>query len=121
MSCATDATLVVGMQRRLVVDGDLFAGADVSQRNEEDVFVENLHECVGLARMIDVVRSISPSASIHAPTIIDGADSKGFPMRSSIGFSVGDSLSRVFGNLSAGCKRFSGKASFAMNRGSLDG
>jgi len=109
------------MQRRLVIDGDLLTRADVSQRNEENVFVENLHECVGLARMINVVRSISSSASVHAPTIIDGADSKGLPMRSSIGFSVGDSLSRVFGNLSAGCKRFSGKASFAMNRGSLDG
>ena len=76
------------MQRRLVVDGDLFAGADVSQRNEEDVFVENLHECVGLARMINVVSSISSPASVDAPTIIDGADSKGLPMRSPIGFGV---------------------------------
>ena len=109
------------MQRRLVIDGDLLTRADVSQRNEENVFVENFHERVGLTRMINVVRSISSPASVHAPTIIDGADSKGLPMRSSIGFSVGDSLSRVFGNLSAGCERFSGKASFAMNRGSLDG
>ena len=109
------------MQRRLVIDGDLFTRADVSQRNEEYVFVENFHECVGLARMIDVVRSISSPASVHAPTIIDGADSKGLPMRSSIGFSVGDFLPRVFCDLSAGCKSFSGKASFAMNRGSFDG
>src|SRR4030095_3830778 len=107
------------MQRRLVVDGDLFTGADISQGDEEYVFVENLHECVGLARMINVVRSISSPASVHAPTIIDGADSKGLPMRSSIGFSVGDFLSGVFRDLSAGCKRFSSKASFAMNRGSF--
>jgi len=109
------------MQRRLVVDGDLFTGADVSQRNEKNVFVENLHECVWRARMINVMRSISSPASVHAPTIIDGADSKSLSMRSSIGFSVGNFLSRVFSDLSAGCKRLSGKAAFAMNRGSFDG
>ena len=76
------------MQRRLVVDGDLFTGSDVSQRDEEYVFVENLHKGVGLARMIDVVSSISSPTSVQAPTIIDGADSKGLPMRSSIRFSV---------------------------------
>ena len=109
------------MQRRLVVDGDLFTRADVSQRDEEYVFVENLHERVGLARMIDVVRSIPSSTSVQAPTIIDGADSQRPPMRSSIGFSVRNFFSRVLGDLSVGCKRFSGKASFAMNRGSFDG
>jgi hypothetical protein len=109
------------MQRRLVVDGDLFTRADVSQRDEEYVFVENLHECVGLARMIDVVRSIPSSTSVQAPTIIDCADSKRLPMRSSIGFRVRNFFSGVFGDLSAGCKRFSGKASFAMDRGSFDG
>ena len=93
VSRATDATLVIGMQRRLVVNGDLLTGTDVSQRDEENVFVENFHERIRLARMIDVVRSISSPTSVNAPTIIDGADSKGLPMRSAISFSVGDFLS----------------------------
>jgi hypothetical protein len=108
------------MQRRLIIDGDLFTRADLSQRDEENVLVENLHECVRLARMVDVVRSIPSSTSVQAPTIIDGTDPQRLPMRSSIGFSVRNFFSRVFGDLSVGYKRSSGKASFAMNRGSFD-
>ena len=43
---AADATFVVGVKCRLVVDRDLFAGYDVSQREEEDVVGDDLHECV---------------------------------------------------------------------------
>lgn len=46
---AADTAFVVGMQRRLVIDRDLFTSANVSKRDEEDVLVENLHECVWLA------------------------------------------------------------------------
>lgn len=43
---ATDTSLVIGMQGRLVIDRDLFAGFYVAQRDEKNVIVEDLHESV---------------------------------------------------------------------------
>jgi len=36
------------MQRRLVINCDLLAGANVSQRDEQNVLVEDLHEGIRL-------------------------------------------------------------------------
>ena len=41
-----DTTLVVGMQRRFVIDRDLFARLYVAQCDEENVVIEYLHESV---------------------------------------------------------------------------
>ena len=72
--CAADTAFVVGMQRRLVIDRDFFARLDVAQRNEENVVVKNLHECVGQARVINVVRSVSAATSVKTPATIDFTD-----------------------------------------------
>ena len=37
------------MQSRLVIDRDFFARVYVTQGNEEDVVIKNLHERVGIA------------------------------------------------------------------------
>jgi hypothetical protein len=44
---SADTTLIVRVQRRLVIDRDLFAGFYVAQRDEENVVVKNLHERIG--------------------------------------------------------------------------
>lgn len=63
------------MQRRFVIDRDLFASFDVAQREEENVIVEDLHESVWTTRMIDVVSAISTAASVKTPTTVDLTDS----------------------------------------------
>lgn len=85
---ATDATLVVRMQRRLIIDRYFLTGANVSERNKENVFVEDLHECIWLARVIDIVGAVSAAAPVQTPTIIDGANTQCLSMRSSVRFGV---------------------------------
>jgi hypothetical protein len=60
----------------LVIDRDLFAGLDVAQGDEEDMTVENLHEGVGLAGMIDVVGAVTITAAIETPAFVDGTDAQ---------------------------------------------
>ena len=72
--CATGASLFIRMERCLVVDRNLLTRLNVAQGNEEYVTVENLHKGIWLARMIDVMRSIPPTAAIQTPTVIDSAN-----------------------------------------------
>ena len=72
---ATDTTLIVRMQRRFVINSDLFTRLYVAQCNEENVFVQNLHERIRFARVIDVVRAISAATSIDTPPVVYRADS----------------------------------------------
>lgn len=76
------------MQRLLVIDRNLFAGFDVTQSDEENVIVENLHERVGHTRVINVVRSVSAATSIQTPATIDFTDAKHFSMCSASRFGV---------------------------------
>lgn len=108
------------MQRRLVVDCDLFARFNVAQCNEKNVLVENFHEGIGLTGMIDVMRSVSAATSVYAPTIVYCTYPKCLAMSSPVRFCVGDLFSCVFRDLLAGDKGFSGKASFAVDRRSFD-
>ncbi len=62
------------MERCLVVDRNLLTRLNVAQGNEEYVTVENLHKGIRFARMINVMRSISPTTPIQTPTVIDGAN-----------------------------------------------
>ena len=62
------------MQRRFVIDRDLFSGFNVSQRQEENVIVMNLHERIWLAAMVYVMRSIPAPTAVQAPTVVDTAN-----------------------------------------------
>ena len=68
----------------------------MAQGNEEDVAVENLHIGVGLARMIYVVCTVSPTAAVQAPAIIDRTDAQLAPAGPAIGLRVCNLLARVF-------------------------
>ncbi len=61
--------------------------------------VENFHERVGFARMIDVVRTIAAPAAIQAPALVDRADAQLPPASPSFRLSICDSLTGVFGYL----------------------
>ena len=57
--------------------------------------VENLHEGVGLAGMIDVVRAVAATTAVQAPASVDCTDSQPATVGSAIGFGLRDSLARV--------------------------
>jgi hypothetical protein len=107
------------MERRLIINGYLFPGRNVSQRYEEDVFVENLHKCVGFAGVVYVVSSVSTAAAIQTPTTIYGADAKGLTVGAAICLCVGDYFAGVFCDLMAPLERPGGEATLAVDwRGS---
>ena len=78
------------MKRRLIVEGDLLARMNIAQGVKLYVPVENFHEAVGRARMIDVVRAVAATAAVKAPLRIDGADAQHAPVRSTLRFRVRD-------------------------------
>jgi hypothetical protein len=79
------------------------------------VFVEDLHERVWRARVVDVVSAVPAATTIETPTIIDCTNPKCLSVCATICFSVSDSFTSVFGNLSMCPKRFSGEATLAVN------
>ena len=80
VSGAADATLVVRMQCCFGVDRDLFAGLYVSQGEEENVVVKDLHEGVWNARVVDVMRAVPAAAPVKTPTAVDFADAQHLSM-----------------------------------------
>src|SRR5690349_384987 len=83
-----DTTLIVRMQRRFIVDRDLFTGIDVAQRDKEDVVVQDLHERVGAARVIDVMRAVAAAAAVETPATIHFTNPEHAAMRSASRFGV---------------------------------
>ena len=57
-----------------VIQCDLVAGVNVVKRKNQDVTVNNFHETVRRARMIDVLSPISTVATIDRPIRIDPAN-----------------------------------------------
>ena len=76
------------MESCLVVNRDLLAGFDISQRDKENVIVENLHERVRRTGMINVVRSIATAATIQTPTSVDLTDPKSLSVGSASRFRI---------------------------------
>ena len=76
------------MQRRFVIDGDLFAGIDVSEREKQNVVVQNLHERIWTARVIDVVSAVSAATAVETPAVVDLTNPEHFSMRTPSCFGV---------------------------------
>lgn len=108
------------MKRLLVVDRDLFAGLDVSQREEQNVVANDLHERVWDARVIDVVRAVSAAASVETEATVDFTDAQHLSMRTTARFGVCDLLAGVFRDLASTFERYGGEAAFTVNGRRLD-
>ncbi len=85
----------------MVVDRDFFTRLDIAQSDEKNVTVKNLHVSIGLAGMIDVVRTVSTSAAIQTPTIINCTDAQFPPRSSAIGLGLCYPLACVLCNFSS--------------------
>lgn len=108
------------MQCCFVVDRDLFPGLNVSQREEEDVIANDLHERVRHTRVVDVMRAITAAAAVKTPPTVDFTNAEHLSMRSSTRFGVRDLLPGVLRNLATFLKSDGGKAAFAVYRRRLD-
>lgn len=108
------------MERRLVVDCDLLAGADIAACEKEDMAIEYLHVSVRFAGMIDVMRAVPALAAIEAPAIIDRADTQTSSPGTAIGFGIGYSLARVLRYLPAAHIMRPREATLAFNGRVLD-
>lgn len=62
------------MQGDLIVDCDLFAGINVTQRIELNVPVMGLHIGVGFAAVVDVMRAVSAAAAVKTEAAINVAN-----------------------------------------------
>ena len=85
----------------MVVDRNFFTGLDIAQSDEKNVTVKNLHVGIGLAGMIDVMRTVATPAAIQTPTIINGTDAEFPPRSSSFGLGLCYALACVLCNFSS--------------------
>ena len=108
------------MQRLFVIDRDLFAGFDVPQGAKENVIVQDLHERIRTARVIDVVRAVSATAAVQTPAAVDLTNPEHASMSTPSRFGVCDLLAGVLGDLVSLLKRQGRKAAFAVNTRRLD-
>jgi len=115
VACAAYTTLIVRVERRFVVDRDLLAGVDVAQRDKEHMVVQDLHERVGTARVIDVMRAVAAAAAVETPAAIHFTNPEHAAMRSASRFCVGDLLAGVLRDLVPLLEGNGGKAAFAVN------
>lgn len=109
------------MQRLFVIDRDLFAGFDVAQRAKENVAVQDLHERIRTARVIDVVRAVSTTAAVQTPAVVDLTNPEHAPMSTPARFGVRDLLAGVLSDFVSLFKRYGREAAFAVNTRRLDG
>ena len=79
----------------MIVNRDFFAGLDIAQGDEEHVSIENFHERVWLAGMIDVVSAVAAAAAVQTPALVDGVDSQTASVGPPVRFGIADSLARI--------------------------
>src|SRR5215210_7660269 len=68
------AAVGVGVVCGDVVAGNLFAGAYVAQRHEEQVAAREAHVGVGAAGVVDVVRAVAAARAVEVAAVVDLAD-----------------------------------------------
>ena len=109
------------MQSLFVIDGDFFAGMNISQSEEQDVAVQILHVGVRLATVIDVMRAVSVAAAVQAPTAIDVADAQDSAVATALrSFEIRDAFARVLRDLFSARKKHGSKAPSAINARRFD-
>ncbi len=90
------------MKRHHIIERDFVARSYVAQCVEEYVAVDDFHVAIGLARVIDVMRAVSPAAAVNAPLVIDGANAQhAATARPACRFRIIYQLARIFGDFSA--------------------
>ena len=100
----------------MIVNRDFFAGLDVAQGDEEYVSIENFHEGIGFAGMIDVVGAVAAAAAVQTPALVDCADSQAASVSSTVRFGIANSLARVFRDFASPAEVSDCKAALPLYR-----
>ncbi len=66
----------VRQQRLFVIDRNLFAGGNISQREKQNVAMQRLHVSVGVTGMINVVRAVPAARAVQTEAPVDVADAQ---------------------------------------------
>ncbi len=89
------------MERRLIVERDLFTRMNITQGYKENMTIEYLNIAIGFAGMVYVMSAVSAFAAVDAPMIIDCADTESASPGTPISLRIGDSLAAVLRYLAA--------------------
>ena len=103
------------MQRLFVIDRDLFTRMNVAQGKEHYMPKDRAYVGVRFARVIDVMRAVTPAAAVDAPDAVHVADAQLRSMRASLCFAIRNALARVLGYFAPVWKIDSGKAASAVD------
>ena len=92
----------IGQERLFVIDGDLFSGLNVAQREEQNVPVEDPQVSVRIAGVVDVVSAVAAATSVQAPAAVNITDAKKASLECAfLRFQIRNSLAGIFSNLPA--------------------
>ena len=89
------------MQRLLVIDCDLFARIDITQREEDHMAIDRAHIGIRFARVIDVMRAVPSAAAVDAPNAVNVADAQFSSMGAALSFKIRNALASVFSYLAS--------------------
>ena len=103
------------MQGIFVVDRNLFARADIAQREKEHVAVNRPHVGIRGARVIDVVRAVASAAAVDTPAAVDITDAQLGSMRAALRFAIWNYFAGIFGNFAAPAESASREATLPVN------
>ena len=103
------------MQGLLIVHGDLFAGRDIAEREEQHVSKESAHVRVRLAGVVDVVCAVAATAAIDAPHAVDITDAQLSSMGAALSLAIRNSLAHVFSDFAPPRKMNGRKTASAVN------
>lgn len=107
--------LRIRQQSLFVIDSDFFAGADVPEREEQNVAVQVLHKSIRFATVIDVVRAVPAATSVQTEAAVNIADpQKAALARAPPRFKIIDSLAGVFGDFATAFEMISCETTFAV-------
>lgn len=82
--------------------------------------MQDLHERVRTARVIDVVSTVSAATAVETPAIVDLTNSEHLSMSTASRFGVGDLLAGILRDLVSFFERYGREAAFTMNTRRLD-
>ncbi len=99
----------------MIIDGNLIAGVDIAQGDEEDMAIENLHICVGFTGVINVVRAVPALAAIKTPTVVNRTDAQLSTVGPAISFRIRNLLAAILSYFPTPFESHAGEAAFTFN------
>jgi hypothetical protein len=108
------------VQRGFIIDRYFISRLNISQGDKKNVVIEDLHESVWLARMIDVMSTIAAPATVQTPALVYPADTQTPSASPAPRFRCRDFFAGVFGYLAPPLEMGRCKTATPLNGGFPD-